>query len=190
MREPWQHSRMLASRLAQLAHRVTPTEKLVIVECIEETGNVLFGLTARLAARIEEEGGPELRYLGQLHFLRETGHLMRGLEQREMEAITLAAGERVRCLDVAFRVFELFADWSCELHAFARAALGGGLSPSMAVADGLGGKTIDQRRRDELEPAARATARRHQYQPFALVDRLDDSRGAVPGGHDLRLLHR
>src|SRR6185503_20132981 len=56
------HSRMLAPRLAQLAFRATPVEKLVILESIEETGNVLFGLTARIAARIEAEGGPVLRY--------------------------------------------------------------------------------------------------------------------------------
>jgi len=123
MRDAWQHNRLLAPRLAQLAWAATPAEKLVIIESIEQTGNVLFGLTAKLAARIADEGGPELRYLGQFHFARETGHVLHGLDHREIEAITLTHVERVRCLDLSFRVFDLFADWSNELHAFARVAL-------------------------------------------------------------------
>ena len=67
MKDDAQQNRMLGSRLAQLLYGTTPTEKLVIVEAIEETGNVLFGLTAKIAARIQAEGGPELRYLGQFH---------------------------------------------------------------------------------------------------------------------------
>jgi hypothetical protein len=123
MKDEAQHNRMLAPRLAQLAHLATPLEKLVIVEAIEETGNVLFGLTAKLAARIAADGGPDLRYLGQFHFARETGHAMHGHDHRVLEAITLTDGERVRCLDLAFRVFDLFADWSNELVAYARHAL-------------------------------------------------------------------
>jgi hypothetical protein len=117
------HNRMLATRLAQLAHRATPIEKMVIVESIEETGNVLFGLTAKLAARIQSEGGPELRYLGQFHFSRETGHAMHGMDHQVLAAIPLTDAERVRCLDLAFRVFDLFADWSNELVNYARHAL-------------------------------------------------------------------
>jgi hypothetical protein len=116
-------NRMLAPRLAQLIHGTTPTEKLVIVEAIEETGNVLFGLTSRLAQRIQADGGPELRYLGLFHFARETGHAMHGMDHRILEAIPLTELERVRCLDLSFRVFDLFADWSTELLAYARNSL-------------------------------------------------------------------
>jgi hypothetical protein len=109
------HTRMLAPRLAQLAHRASPLEKLVILDSIDETGNVLFGLTAMLAARIEADGGPALRY--------ETVRAMPGQQRRGHEAVTLTAVERSRCLDGAFRVFDMFADWSNELHVFARRAL-------------------------------------------------------------------
>jgi hypothetical protein len=109
------HSRMLAPRLAQLAHHASPLEKLVILDSIDETGNVLFGLTATLATRIEANGGPALRY--------ETVRAMRGQHRRGHEAVTLADGERSRCLDCAFRVFDMFADWSNELHNYARRAL-------------------------------------------------------------------
>jgi hypothetical protein len=123
MKDDAQQNRMLATRLAQLVHGTTPTEKLVIVEAIEETGNVLFGLTAKIAARIQADGGPELRYLGQFHFSRETGHAMHGQDHRVLEAIALTQLERVRCLDLAFRTFEMFSDWSAELLTYAKNAL-------------------------------------------------------------------
>ena len=116
-------NRMLAPRLAQLIHGSSPTERLVIVEAIEETGNVLFGLTCKLAERLKAEGGPELRYLGQFHFARETGHAMHGHDHRLIESIVLTQTERLRCLDLSFRVFDLFADWTAELLAYAKNSL-------------------------------------------------------------------
>jgi hypothetical protein len=107
--------RMLTPRLAQLAHQATPVEKLVILESIEETGNVLFGLTAKIAARIQAEGGPVLRY--------ETVRAMHGQDRGVLEAIALTEADRKRCLDFAFRVFDMFADWRNELHVYARRAL-------------------------------------------------------------------
>jgi hypothetical protein len=123
MKDDCRENRMLAPRLAQILYGTTPTEKLIVVEAIEETGNVLFGLTSKLAQRIEADGGPELRYLGLFHFARETGHAMHGMDHRLLEAISLSSAERARCLELAFRVFELFADWSGELLAYAQAAL-------------------------------------------------------------------
>jgi hypothetical protein len=123
MKDDCRENRMLASRLAQVLYGTTPTEKLVVVEAIEETGNVLFGLTSKIAQRIQAEGGPELRYLGLFHFARETGHAMHGMDHRILEAIPLSALERKRCLDLAFRVFDLFADWSAELLAYAKNSL-------------------------------------------------------------------
>ena len=131
MKDEFQHNRLLMARLAQLIHGTTPTEKLVIVEAIEETGNVLFGLTAKIATRIQAEGGPELRYLGQFHFARETGHAMHGLDHRILDAIALTEFERVRCLDLSFRVFDLFADWTTELLAYARHTLAQRTTPHL-----------------------------------------------------------
>jgi hypothetical protein len=123
MRDDQGENRMLALRLAQVVHGSTPVEKLVIVEAIEETGNVLFGLTSKIAQRIQAEGGPELRYLGLFHFARETGHAMHGMDHQVLEAIQLTPVERVRCLDLAFRVFDLFTDWTGELLAYAKHSL-------------------------------------------------------------------
>jgi hypothetical protein len=134
MKDDMRENRMLAPRLAQIIRGTTPQEKLVIVEAIEETGNVLFGLTTRIAEVIRAEGGPELRYLGQFHFARETGHAMHGLDHRVLEAIPLDADSRKRCLDVAFRVFDLFADWSNELLAYAQTSMAQRTLPQLAHA--------------------------------------------------------
>jgi hypothetical protein len=123
MMDDAQQNRMLAPRLAQLSYGATPVERLVVVESIEETGNVLFELTAKIAVRIHAEGGPELRYLGQYHFGRETGHAMHGHDHRVFEDIKLTELERSRCLDAAFNVFDLFADWSNELLTYATNSL-------------------------------------------------------------------
>jgi len=122
-REDTHHNRMLGARLAQLLFATTPIEKVVVAESIEQATNVLLELTAQLAARIQAEGGPELRYLGQFHFARATDLAMRGYGARVLETVTLTDLERMRCLDLAFRVFDMFADWSNELLAYAKCAL-------------------------------------------------------------------
>jgi hypothetical protein len=132
MKDDAQQNRMLAPRLAQLSYGATPVERLVIVESIEETGNVLFALTAKIAGRIHGDGGPELRYLGQYHFDRETGHAMHGYDHRVLEEIKLTELERARCLDLAFNVFDLFADWSNELLAYATNSLAQRTVPHIA----------------------------------------------------------
>jgi hypothetical protein len=48
---------------------------------------------------------------------------MHGHDHRALEAIALGELERIRCLDLAFRVFDMFSDWTTELLAFAKNAL-------------------------------------------------------------------
>jgi hypothetical protein len=116
-------SRMLSKKLAHLLYGATPIERLVIIEAIEETGNVLFELTAGLARRIEAEERIELRYLGDFHFQLETGHAMNGAEHREMAAIPLDDAQRARCLRMVANVFQYFEEWTTELMTFAIAEL-------------------------------------------------------------------
>jgi hypothetical protein len=48
--------------------------RLAIIESIEKNGNILFELMGKLAEQIEEETGIELRYCGEFHFSKESGH--------------------------------------------------------------------------------------------------------------------
>jgi hypothetical protein len=112
-------NRMLGARLAHLVYAATPTERLVIIEAIEETGNVLFTLTAALARRVERDEGIELRYLGDFHLDLESGHAMDGDDHRTLSAIVLDGAGRARCLCLVDRDFELFTAWVAELHTYA-----------------------------------------------------------------------
>jgi hypothetical protein len=112
-------NRLLAGKLAHLVYDATSTERLVIIEAIEETGNVLFGLTAELARRIERDEGTELRYLGDFHLALESGHAQHGDEHRTLAAVELDDAARARCIWLVEQVFALFAAWVDELLAYA-----------------------------------------------------------------------
>lgn len=123
MRQLWSdvsiESRLLSYRLAHLIWNAEPVVRLAVVEAIEETGNVLFELTARLAAMVERETGTELRYCGDFHFNLETGHAMNN-DHAELADILLAAAQRDDAMQRVDEVFRFFAAWTDELLCFAR----------------------------------------------------------------------
>lgn len=112
-------NRMLSHRLAHLVWSSSPTVRLAVVEAIEETGNVLFTCTARLASRVQAELGVELRYLGEHHFALESGHAMSN-EHAVLAAIDMTPAARREAMARVDEVFRLFEDWSGELLAYAR----------------------------------------------------------------------
>lgn len=114
-------NRLLAHRLAHLIWGAEPVVRLAIIEAIEETGNVLFELTSRIAAQYQGETGVELRYCGEFHFNLESGHAMNN-DHAELAQITLDAAQRQDALERVELVFAWFTGWTHELLAFARAA--------------------------------------------------------------------
>ena len=135
LRDDARASRFMGTRLAQIAHGATPLEKLVIAESLDGTARVFFEHCAPLAARIHDGGGPQLRWIGQAHFAQDSSRALQGLDRRALESIELTPPERVRCLGLAFQVFDLFADWSTELLAYAEHALE--QRPRVVIARGL-----------------------------------------------------
>jgi hypothetical protein len=114
-------NRLLAHRLAHLIWKSEPVVRLAIVEAIEETGNVLFALTTKLAEQHQAETGVELRYCGEFHFQLESGHAMNN-EHAELAEIPLNDEQRAAAIECADQVFAWFADWTHELLAFGLAA--------------------------------------------------------------------
>jgi hypothetical protein len=113
-------NRLLAHRLAHLVWGAAPKVRLAVIEAIEETGNVLFELTAKLASQYQRATGVELRYLGDFHFRLESGHAMNN-EHAALAAIELDDGaQRADALSRVDAVFEGFTAWTHELHAYAR----------------------------------------------------------------------
>lgn len=112
-------NRVLMYRLSAMILNATPVQKLAIIEAIEETGNVLFGLTAELANQITERTGVEFRYLGNFHLGKETGHAM-GSDHRILVGIHLSDEEREHILGLVAQVFSWFEKWTDELLAYAK----------------------------------------------------------------------
>ena len=111
-------NRLLSHRLAHCIWSATPAVRLAVVEAIEETGNVLFELTTKLAQTVERESGVELRYLGEFHFRLESGHAMNN-EHAELARITLSDEQRADAIARADQVYEWFGAWTDELLAYA-----------------------------------------------------------------------
>jgi RES domain len=105
-------SRLLLCRLAHLIWGASPAVRLAVIEAIEETGNVLFALTARLAKTIEADSGTELRYCGEFHFQLESGHAMNN-DHAELARIELDAD---RHADALHRDDLHTARWAEALH--------------------------------------------------------------------------
>ncbi|VWC84757.1 hypothetical protein BLA39750_01449 [Burkholderia lata] len=106
-------SRLLMYELCAIVAEADGVERLAVIEAIEETGNVLFALTTRVAAQVHVQTGRELRYLGAFHFALESGHLQNG-EHAERLPIALGDDRRAHCITLVDRVFRAFAAWTHE----------------------------------------------------------------------------
>lgn len=112
-------NRILTYRLASLISKASAVERIVIIEAIEETGNVLFSTMLDLAKAIELRSGIELRYCGEFHFALESGHAV-GSDRLEIAEIFLDKKTQTHCLWLVDEVFALFASWTDELLNYAK----------------------------------------------------------------------
>jgi hypothetical protein len=117
--EETQQSRVLMARLTALISGTTGTERLVIIEAIEETGNVLFGTMLPLATTVEQQLGLQLRYCGPFHFGLESGHAV-GADHKALTSLSFSARERARSIDLVDEVFSAFEAWTYELLRYAQ----------------------------------------------------------------------
>jgi hypothetical protein len=133
-------NRVLMARLTALINGTTSIERLVIIEAIEETGNVLFGTMLPLAEAVEQQIGEQLRYCGSFHFDLESGHAV-GADHKALANVTLGEQERERCLALVDDVFSAFEAWTHELLRYALA------HPARTVMSSstwrIGGEVID-----------------------------------------------
>jgi hypothetical protein len=111
-------NRLLSLRLASLIWNAEPVVRLAIIEAIEEAGNVLFALTSSIATRFRNETGVELRYCGEFHFQRESGHAMNN-DHAELAGLELTEAQRRDALERVDKVFAWFCAWTQELLAYA-----------------------------------------------------------------------
>lgn len=115
-------TRMLSYRLTHLAAEATSVQRLALVEAMEEAANVFFPLTLRLAERIQERTGVELRYLGHFHSNLEAEHTGAG-DHESLAHIELDDDARQRALEMVGEVYDLFGEWAVEMLRFAESRL-------------------------------------------------------------------
>ncbi len=113
-------NRVLMARLTALISGTTSIERLIIIEAIEETGNVLFSNILPLAEQVERELGEQLRYCGSFHFNLESGHAV-GADHKALANISLSEHERARALALVDEVYSAFEAWTHELLRYAHA---------------------------------------------------------------------
>ena len=115
-------SRLLSYEMCRLTLQATPLQKLVIVECVEATGNIFLGLASRIGRELEQATGTQYIYYGPHHFGCESGHTMGTQDvEQQLESIQLAEEERGTALALVDKVFALYTDFVGELLAYAKA---------------------------------------------------------------------
>jgi hypothetical protein len=118
--EETQQNRILLARLTSLIKSTNSLERLVVIEAIEETGNVLFSTMLPIAVAVEQEIGQQLRYCGPFHFELESGHAV-GADHRALVSVKLDAAARARCRAMIDEVYSAFEGWTHELLRYAQA---------------------------------------------------------------------
>jgi hypothetical protein len=118
--EETKQNRILSARLTAMVKGTSGLERLAIIEAIEETGNVLFSAILPLAQAIENETGVELRYCGDFHFSRESGHAVNA-DHAALARVELTETQRAHFKRQVDDVFSWFADWTHELLRYALA---------------------------------------------------------------------
>lgn len=118
--EETQQNRRLMAGLTALIKGTTGLERLIIIEAIEETGNVLFGAMLPIAEALERRIGRELRYCGNFHFQLESGHSV-GADHAELARIALSPEQCERGRALVNEVYALFEAWTHELLRYATA---------------------------------------------------------------------
>lgn len=144
--EETQHGRVLMTRLTTLISGTAGIDRLVIIEAMEETGNILFAAMLPLALAVEQQTGQQLRYCGHFHFDLESGHAV-GADHKALAIHSLTESERDRSRAMADEVFSAFEAWTHELLRYALAhpmpahrsedGISNGSSGGMRIGDAL-----------------------------------------------------
>jgi hypothetical protein len=120
--EQTQISRQHFYQLAQLISQASSVMRLVIVEAIEATGNVFFGVLTEVTQELQHTTGKNYRYYGKCHLTVETGHAIGTFDVEQfLENITLTEEMRQEAFELVEKVFAGFSALLNEYLEHARA---------------------------------------------------------------------
>lgn len=103
-------------RIRQVCHQIAlhtfDKEPIVIlagIEAIEETGNVMFDITAQVVEELQEITKQNYSYFGHKHFSVETGHAI-GTDDIEklLSQIILTDEQKIQSFNLVEKVFDVF----------------------------------------------------------------------------------
>lgn len=106
--------------VALSSSQIDPILKLVIVEAIEATGNVVLYRTAQVAKELQGITKQQYRYFGESHFAVETGHATNNSNNQQfIESLQLTAQQKQDAMELVKIVFEVFTESTQEMLSFA-----------------------------------------------------------------------
>ncbi|MBD2772767.1 hypothetical protein [Iningainema tapete] len=112
-------TRQLSYELSAYTLQADPVMKIVAIEAIEATGNILFSRTAEIAAELKAITKQEYIYFGDFHLNLETGHAVVTSGEDLLTKIELTPEQLSSAFRVVEKVFSIFSEWTHELLAYA-----------------------------------------------------------------------
>lgn len=114
-------SRWITQELHSLIVDATPIEKLIVMEAMESTADVLLSATKLVTEELKLVTHREYDYFGTSHCDAEHEHNTNSQAARAyINSIQIPASDKARCFYLVERVFQLFTQWTYELLALAQ----------------------------------------------------------------------
>ena len=119
--EETQTSRLLTHELYQYITQSEPIEKLVALEAIEATSDVLVSVTKQVTDELKLIINQEYKYFGDYHFDAENNHHAYSDDVNKfIKNIHISEKTRKKSVDLVDKVFELFTQWTHGLLTYAQ----------------------------------------------------------------------
>lgn len=119
--EETQASRWVIHQISGYAFSATPIQKLVIIEVLEATGNIVFECASKIAMELQEISGKQYDYFGSFHLGVETGHTTGSTNiENILFQIDLKPTQKQELIDLAKKVFAVISELTDSLLAYAQ----------------------------------------------------------------------
>ncbi len=111
----------VAHELYHYTHQCSPSQKLVVIEVVESTANVLLTASAKIIQSLEAQTHLKYRYFGSGHLDVDAAHTYCSDHIVEViEGIELTEADRAEKLEIIDRMFAVFAAFTDEMLAYAK----------------------------------------------------------------------
>ena len=114
-------SRWVAHQIYRYTFQADPIDKLIVLEVIEATSNVMFSVSTGVTCELRAITQKEYRYFGDFHFAAENSHATCSNDvERFIEQIQLTEEIQKEAFELVEKIFELFTELTNELLAYAK----------------------------------------------------------------------